>query len=78
MFLKLYSELQCNHKDTSIVTATSLPLTVVCENFDPLSQSTEVRTTHLYENVPTASSPTHHQMSNIEMNQCTAYGVLTK
>ena len=71
----IYSELQCNHKGTSIATATSLPLTAVCENFDPLSQST-VKTTHLYENIPTVSSP-HHQNS-IEMNQCAAYGVLTK
>ena len=77
--LILYSELciQCNRKDTNIVTATSLPLTVVYENFDPLSQSTAVKTTQLYENIPTVSSPTHHQ-NNIEMNQCTAYGVLTK
>ena len=43
------------------------------ENVDPLSQST-VKTTQLYENIPTVSSP-HHQ-NNIEMNQCTAYGVL--
>ena len=43
------------------------------ENVDQLSQST-VKTTQLYENMPRVSS-THHQ-SNIEMNQCTAYGVL--
>ena len=47
----------------------------VLENINPLSQST-VKTTHLYENIPTVSSP-HHQ-NNIEMNQCTAYGVLSK
>ena len=78
MYFYIYSELQqCNRKDTSIVTATScLPLTAVYDNFDPLSQSTLVKTTHLYENIPTVSS-THHQ-NNIEMNQCAAYGVLTK
>ena len=43
------------------------------ENVDPLSQST-VKTTHLYENIPTVSSSPHQ--INIEMNQCTAYGVL--
>ena len=53
------------------VTATS----PVYENVDPLPQST-VETTQLYENIPTVSSP-HHQ-NNIEMNQCTAYGVLGK
>ena len=47
----------------------------VYENVDPLSQST-VKTTHLYENIPTVSSP-HHQ-NNIEMNQCAAYGVLKR
>ena len=45
----------------------------VYENVDPLSQST-AKITQLYENIPTVSSP-HHQ-NNIEMNQCTAYGVL--
>ena len=53
------------------VTATSS----VYENADPLPQST-VKTTQLYENIQTVSSP-HHQ-NNIEMNQCTAYGVLGK
>ena len=47
----------------------------VYENVDPLSQSA-VKTTQLYENIPTVSSP-HHQ-NNIEMNQCTAYGVLSE
>ena len=42
---------------------------------NPLSQST-VKTTHLYENIPTVSSSNHQ--SNIEMNQCAAYGVLSK
>ena len=44
------------------------------ENIDPLSQPSAVKTTHMYENIPTVSSP-HHQ-SNIEMNQCPAYGAL--
>ena len=42
------------------------------ENVDPLSST--VKTTHMYENIPTISSP-HHQ-NNIEMNQCPAYGAL--
>ena len=47
---------------------------VLYENVDPLSST--VKTTQLYENIPTVSSP-HHQ-NNIEMNQCTAYGVLKR
>ena len=43
-----------------------------CENADPLSST--VKTTHLYENIPTVSS--HHHQNNIEMNQCPAYGAL--
>ena len=50
--------------------ATSLP--GVYENVEPLSQIT-VKT---YENITTVSCLPHHQ-SNIEMKQCTAYGVLT-
>ena len=58
---------------TNAITAISPPSGVqVYENVDPLSST--VNTTQLYENIPTVSSP-HHQ-SNIEMNQCTAYGVL--
>ena len=55
------------------ITVPSPPGVQMYENVDPLSQST-VKTTHLYKNIPTVSSP-HHQ-NNIEMNQCTAYGVL--
>ena len=56
----------------SAVTAPSPPGVQMYENVDPLSST--VKTTQLYENIPTVSSP-HHQ-NNIEMNQCTAYGVL--
>ena len=52
---------------------TSPPGMQVYENVDPLSWSS-VKTTQLYENIPTVSLP-HHQ-NNIEMNQRTAYGVL--
>ena len=56
----------------SAITATTTPTGAkTYENVDPLPQNT-VKTTHLYENIPTVSSP----QNNIEMNQCTAYGVL--
>ena len=55
------------------ITVPSPPDVQMYEKVDPLSQNT-VKTTQLYENIPTVSSP-HHQ-NNIEMNQCTAYGVL--
>ena len=61
-------------RNEGAITAPSPPGVQMYENVDPLSQST-VKTTHLYENIPTVSSSPHHQ-SNIEMNQCTAYGVL--
>ena len=48
---------------------------VLYENVDPLPST--VKTTQLYENIPTVSSSPHHQ-NNIEMNQCTAYGVLKR
>lgn len=50
------------------------PMGISYENVNPLPQPSTVKTTHdhLYENIPTVS---HHQ-DNIEMDQCSAYGVL--
>ena len=65
------------HNKEGVIAATSQPPPghgVLYENVDPLSST--VKTTQLYENIPTVSSP-HHQ-NNIEMNQCTAYGVLKR
>ena len=59
-------------------TAAAEPSDKPYENVDPLPQST-VKTTHMYENIPTVpSSPHHHHdhQNNIELNQCPAYGAL--
>ena len=66
------------HNKEGTIAATSQPPPghgVQYENVDPLSQSA-VKTTQLYENIPTVSS-SHHQ-NNIEMNQCTAYSILKR
>ena len=71
----IYTGLQYN--EGPIIAASQQPAShgVLYENVDSLSQST-VKTTQLYENIPTVSL-SHHQ-NNIEMNQCTAYGVLKR
>ena len=64
-----------NHRKAAqqgVASATTELPDILYETVDPLSST--VKTTQLYENIPTVSSP-HHQ-NNIEMNQCTAYGVL--